>query len=54
MDSIVHQVQALADKADAEGRSQILITLRDLQYNLEEPTDTFLRLYNSVATPLFF
>lgn len=54
MDSIVSQVQTLADRADEAGRNDILRTLRDLQHQLETPKDLFLKLYNSVSSILFF
>ncbi|KFY43015.1 hypothetical protein V494_02134 [Pseudogymnoascus sp. VKM F-4513 (FW-928)] len=47
MDSIISQIQTLADNADEAGRNDILLTLRDLQYQMETPKDLFLRLYNS-------
>lgn len=50
MDSIVSQIQTLADNADEVGRNDILRTLRDLQYQLETPKDLFLKIYNSVSS----
>lgn len=50
MDVIVAQVRTLAEGADEAGRNDILNTLRDLQFDLEKPMDTFLNLYNSVHT----
>ncbi|OBT64987.1 hypothetical protein VE03_05648 [Pseudogymnoascus sp. 23342-1-I1] len=47
MDSIISQIQTLANNADEAGRNDILRTLRDLQYQLETPKDLFLKLYNS-------
>ncbi|KAL5347912.1 hypothetical protein ACLOAV_007323 [Pseudogymnoascus australis] len=47
MDSIISQVQALADNADEAGRNDILRALRDLQQQVETPKDLFLKLYNS-------
>jgi len=47
MDSIISQVKDLAGKADEHGRDQLLIALRDLQYSIETPKDTFMRVYNA-------
>ncbi|KIX03206.1 uncharacterized protein Z518_06758 [Rhinocladiella mackenziei CBS 650.93] len=47
MDSIVGQIRSLAESADAVGRNQILNTLRDLQYDLETPMDTYMKFVNS-------
>ena len=48
MDGIVRQIQGLAERADEASRREILKTLRNLQNSLEEPTDIFLNIYNSV------
>ena len=48
MEAITAQVQALAHEANESTRYQILNALRDLQYAIETPKDTFMRLYNSV------
>ena len=48
MNSVVSQIRTLADNVDEAGRYEILNSLRDLQYELETPTDIFLRIYNSV------
>jgi len=48
MDSVVAQVQSLAEKTDESGRNKLLNALRDLQYELETPKDAFMRIYNSV------
>lgn len=49
MDSIIAQIQSFADKADEKARNELLITLRDLQFRLETPIDTYTRLYNAVC-----
>lgn len=49
MDAIITQVQALATEADEAGRMEILKALRDLQYRVETPKDTFMRFYNAVS-----
>ena len=50
MDSIIAQIQALAEGADKAGRDTIQTALRDLQYRLETPQDTFTRIFNTVFT----
>ena len=49
MDDIIAQIQTLAENADETGRNSLQIALRDLQYRLETPQDTLMRLYNSVS-----
>lgn len=41
MDSISTQVQALAHAAEEAGRAKILNAIRDLQFRVETPKDTF-------------
>lgn len=53
MDAIITQVQALATEADEAGRMEILKALRDLQYRVETPKDTFMRFYNAVSLYVF-
>ena len=52
MDSIITQVQDLAEKADDKGRLDIQTALRDLQLRLETPKDSMMRLLNSVSEEL--
>lgn len=56
MEAIQSQLQALARKAgevDEVQRYRILDAIRDVQYQLETPHDTVLRLYNTVSREPF-
>ena len=49
MDSIVTQIQTLAEQGGDAVRQSIVIALRDLQYRLETPNETLFKLFNTVC-----
>jgi len=49
MDALVSQITALATGASAATRRSILDALRELQYKLESPEDTTIRIWGGVS-----
>lgn len=49
MDSIATQIRALAQTADEAGRLEIQRTLRELQLEMQNPTDVIMEFGNFVS-----
>ena len=49
MDSIIAQIQTLAQSADESARLDILQSLQQVQVELQSPTDTLMGLASSVG-----
>ena len=49
MDALITQIKDLASTADEAGRKKLQDALRDVQYSLETPWDTALRLGGMVS-----
>ena len=44
MEALVRHVREIASTADAAARGELMVTLRDLAYSIEEPNDTLNRI----------
>lgn len=53
MNSIMAQIKELANSSDTFGRAEIQDTLRELQYSLETPFETVMRMSLDVSHCLF-